>query len=66
VTDGERAVDPFANGVLEPEELRGDPPPEQPFGCAACGLDFGDDSESTCPACGADLTAPGALVRPDG
>jgi len=25
VTDGERAVDPFANGVLEPDELRGDP-----------------------------------------
>lgn len=57
-------VDPFADGVLEPEEIRGsEPPPEQPFECASCGLAFGDDSETTCPACGADLTAAGALVR---
>ena len=57
-------VDPFADGVLEPEEIRGsEPPPEQPFACASCGLAFGDDSETTCPACGADLTAPGALIR---
>ncbi len=57
-------VDPFADGVLEPEEIRGsEPPPEQPFECASCGLAFGDDSETACPACGADLTAPGALIR---
>ena len=57
-------IDPFADGVLEPEEIRGsEPPPEQPFECASCGLAFGDESESTCPACGADLTAPGALIR---
>ena len=57
-------VDPFADGVLEPEEIRGsEPPPEQPFECASCGLAFGDESESTCPACGADLTASGALIR---
>ena len=57
-------IDPFADGVLEPEEIRGsEPPPEQPFECASCGLAFGDDSETTCPACGADLTASGALVR---
>jgi rubrerythrin len=55
--------DPFADGVLLPEELQGDAPPEQPFACASCGLGFGDDSETTCPACGADLTAPGALVH---
>ena len=47
-------VDPFADGVLEPEEIRGsEPPPEQPFECSSCGLAFGDESESTCPACGA-------------
>jgi len=57
-------IDPFADGVLEPEEIRGsEPPPEQPFECASCGLAFGDDSETTCPACGADLTASGALIR---
>ena len=57
-------IDPFADGVLEPEEIRGsEPPPEQPFECASCGLAFGDDSETTCPACGADLTAAGALIR---
>jgi len=59
-------IDPFADGVLEPEEIRGsEPPPEQPFECASCGLAFGDDSETTCPACGADLTASGALIRHD-
>ena len=64
MTDGQD-VDPFADGVLEPEELQGsEPPPEQPFSCASCGLGFGDDSEAECPACGADLTAPGARVRP--
>ena len=57
-------IDPFADGVLEPEEIRGsEPPPEQPFECASCGLAFGDDSETTCPACGADLMASGALIR---
>jgi rubrerythrin len=57
-------VDPFADGVLEPEELQGsDRPYDQPFECASCGLGLGDDSETVCPACGADLTAPGALVR---
>ena len=41
-------IDPFADGVLEPEEIRGsEPPPEQPFECASCGLAFGDDSETT-------------------
>ena len=46
-------IDPFADGVLEPEEIRGsEPPPEQPFECASCGLAFGDESETTCPACG--------------
>jgi rubrerythrin len=60
--DDETTADPFADGVLQPEELRGDPPPDQPFSCAACGLAFGDSSETRCPACGADLTAPGALV----
>jgi rubrerythrin len=60
------APDPFADGVLQPEELQGDAPPDQPYTCASCGLAFGDDSESTCPACGADLTAPGALVRSGG
>ena len=55
-------TDPFADGVLQPEELRGDPPPEQPYACAACGLGLGDAAETNCPACGADLTAPGALV----
>ena len=59
-------LDPFADGVLHCEELRGDPPLEQPFGRAACGLGLGDDSETTCPACGADLTALGAFVRHDG
>jgi hypothetical protein len=63
--DDEATQDPFADGVLEPEELRGDPPPDQPFACASCGLGLGDDSETTCPACGADLTAAGALVRAD-
>jgi rubrerythrin len=63
--DDETPLDPFADGVLQPEELQGDSPPEQPFTCASCGLGFGDDSETACPACGADLTAPGALV-PDG
>ena len=59
----DETTDPFADGVLEPEELRGsEPPPEQPFSCASCGLGLGDSSETTCPACGADLTAPGALV----
>jgi hypothetical protein len=61
--DDETTLDPFADGVLQPEELRGEPPQEQPFACTSCGLGFGDDSETTCPACGADLTAPGALVR---
>ena len=65
--DDESALDPFADGILEPEELRGsEPPREQPFACASCGLGFGDDSETTCPACGADLTQPGALVRAAG
>jgi rubrerythrin len=63
--DDEREVDPFADGVLTPEELRADTV-EQPYECASCGLGFGDDSEATCPACGADLTVPGALVRTDG
>jgi rubrerythrin len=63
--DDEREADPFADGVLQPEELQGDPPPEQPYACASCGLGFGDDSETTCPACGADLTLPGALRRTD-
>lgn len=63
--DDESALDPFADGVLEPEELRGDPPPEQPYECASCGLGFGDDSEATCPGCGADLRVAGALVRHD-
>ena len=62
----ERDADPFADGVLQPEELLGDAPPEQPFACASCGLGFGDARETTCPACGADLTAPGALVRTAG
>jgi rubrerythrin len=60
--DEQRETDPFADGVLEPEELRGDVH-EQPYACASCGLGLGDDSETTCPACGADLTAPGALVH---
>ena len=60
--DDERETDPFADGVLQPEELRDDAP-EQPYTCASCGLGLGDESETTCPACGADLTAPGALVR---
>jgi rubrerythrin len=64
--DDETTLDPFADGVLQPEELRGEPPPEQPFACASCGLGFGDDSETICPACGADLTAPGALVASAG
>ena len=43
-------VDPFADGVLEPEEIRGsEPPPEQPFECASCGLAFGDESEIDVP-----------------
>jgi rubrerythrin len=58
------APDPFADGVLQPEELRGEVP-DQPFACASCGLGFGDDSDTQCPACGADLRAPGALVRTD-
>ncbi len=63
----EREPDPFADGVLEPEELQGsDRPYDQPFECASCGLGLGDDSETACPACGADLTQPGALVRTDG
>ena len=62
----ETTPDPFADGVLQPEELQGDPPPDQPYACASCGLAFGDDSETTCPACGADLTPPGALVRSTG
>jgi rubrerythrin len=63
----ESSLDPFADGVLQPEELRGsEPPPEQPFECASCGLGLGDDSERSCPACGADLTQPGALARPGG
>lgn len=61
----ERETDPFADGVLQPEELQGDAP-RQPFACASCGLGFGDESETTCPACGADLTAPGALVHTGG
>jgi len=66
VTD-ERELDPFADGVLEPEELQGsDRPSDQPFECASCGLGLGDDSETACPACGADLTQPGALVHTDG
>ena len=60
--DDEAGPDPFADGVLEPEELQGDAPPEQPFACAACGLAFGDPDETRCPACGADLTQPGARV----
>ena len=63
----ERELDPFADGVLEPEELQGsDRPYDQPFECASCGLVLGDDRVTTCPACGADLTQPGALVRTDG
>lgn len=58
--------DPFADGVLQPEELLGDPPPDQPYACASCGLAFGDPDEARCPACNADLTAPGALVRTSG
>jgi rubrerythrin len=64
--DDETTLDPFADGVLQPEELQGDPPPGQPFTCASCGLGIGDESETTCPACGADLTAPGALVPAGG
>lgn len=63
MTADDAEPDPFADGVLQPEELQGDAPPEQPFACAACGLALGDESERRCPACGADLTAPGALVR---
>ena len=63
MTVDEETTDPFADGVLEPEELLGDPPPEQPYACASCGLGLGDASETTCPACGADLTAPDALER---
>ena len=58
----DETTDPFADGVLQPEELQGEGPPEQPYTCASCGLGFGDSSEATCPACGADLTRPGALV----
>jgi rubrerythrin len=56
-------ADPFADGVVTPDELRGDVP-EPPFACADCGLALGDESETTCPACGADLTRPGARVAP--
>jgi hypothetical protein len=59
------SLDPSSDGVLQPAELFGDDPPEQPFECASCGLGLGDASETTCPACSADLTAPGALVRHD-
>jgi hypothetical protein len=65
VTVDDGATDPFADGVLQPEELLGDAPPEQPYACASCGLGLGDASEPTCPACGADLTAAGALVPAD-
>jgi len=54
-------VDPFADGVVTPEELLAEPD-DQPFGCAACGLGLGDNTDARCPACGADLTAPGARV----
>lgn len=58
--------DPFADGVVTPDELRGDDVPQQPFMCAECGLAFGDPNETTCPACGADLTRPGAVERAPG
>jgi len=66
VTDEPRpSLDPFPSldpsGGALPEGLLGDD--EQPFECASCGLGLGDASEKVCPACGADLTAPGALVR---
>jgi rubrerythrin len=62
----ESSLDPFADGVLQPEELQGDPPPDQPFACTSCGLAFGDPNETRCPACGADLTAPGAKEQVSG
>ena len=60
------SLDPFPS--LDPSGALplDDDMPEQPFECASCGLGLGDESETTCPACGADLTAPGALVRRDG
>jgi hypothetical protein len=57
------SLDPSGGGL--PEGFLGDAP-EQPFACASCGLGLVDDSETTCPACGADLTVPGALVRASG
>jgi hypothetical protein len=70
MTDEPRpSLDPFPSfdpsGGALPDGFLGDVP-EQPFECASCGLGLGDDSERVCPACGADLTAPGALVRHPG
>ncbi|MGI8974018.1 MAG: hypothetical protein ACR2HI_07555 [Gaiella sp.] len=53
--------DPFEDGIVTSDELRGDAP-QQPFTCAACGLGIGDANETRCPACGADLAPPGALA----
>jgi hypothetical protein len=66
MTDEPRpSLDPFPSldpaGGAVPEQFLD--APEQPFECASCGLGLGDDSETACPACGADLTLPGALVR---
>jgi hypothetical protein len=71
MTDEPRpSLDPFPSldpsGGALPEGFLGGDAPEQPYECASCGLGLGDDTEQACPACGADLTAPGALVRPEG
>ena len=49
VTD-EPEADPFADGVLEPEELQGSARPyDQPYECASCGLGLGDDTADGLP-----------------